>query len=976
MSMNIMAEGGGSGVPDIKQQKQQISELLETPLKKGDSWYLVDSKWFKQWKKFVGFDSWDVYNMGNDASNPGPVDNSGLFVEGDVGNLKEHLIDELDYVLVPTATWENLTIWYGAVKNQPPVHRKVVEYGMFVKHCKVEVYLMELKLCENSNLDNMVPQKFSKADTIETIEKEMKRLFNIEDEKETRIWNKYMSNTYEQLSKKENTVQDAGLYQGQVLVIEQKNQDGTWPRQPASNNSSTNSSYKDSSSSTSTNSSRYITNSSGKSYSSYNNTSSSDYSRSKPSVQEGLCGLGNLGNTCFMNSALQCMNNVPPLTRYFLSDEFKKELNYNNPLGMHGEIAKAYADLVQHVWSGQNSYLIPRNFKMQVGRFAPQFSGYQQHDSQELLAFLCDGLHEDLNRIQKKPYVELRDSDGRSDEVVADEAWSNHLKRNDSIIVDFFHGQFKSTLVCPECQKVSVTFDPFSFLSLPLPTKKERTMEVFLIRLDPKSKPLQMKVVVPKHGMVYDLCKAISKVSQIAPDKMAVTDVYNHRFHKVFAPNDRVESITERDDIFVYEVPVNSADDPDTIIIPVYLRERNSKRASFSYSSSSYSLFGQPMLIAVPRKQTTYQDLYEIIMKKMSRYVRRPDTEDWYKDDEEGNEVVENGETEMDSDSDSKEHCSSGEDTTQNHKEDPPTPPSKEKKTKSKPLDRRSLLFRMSLVNSYGSAELARLKDDGAPLRFNNRTYIALDWKDKAKDKFYIETEAEDSEPHESMNLRSVSRKQQVDLNECLNLFLTEETLEKEDSWYCPACKKHQEATKKFDLWKLPKVLIIHLKRFSYNRFLRDKLDTLVTFPTENLDMSSSVICPNGGPYQYDLVAVSNHYGGMGGGHYTAYAQNACTQNWYYFDDSSVSDASKEQVVSKAAYVLFYLRKDRVEEYKQSLSQVIARRGEETTENGEAEEEEHIATETSDRKLRSHTGARSKRHSNGLSDSEEEMETN
>lgn len=42
-----------------------------------------------------------------------------------MGNLKEHLIDELDYVLVPTATWENLTTWYGAVKNQPPVHRKV-----------------------------------------------------------------------------------------------------------------------------------------------------------------------------------------------------------------------------------------------------------------------------------------------------------------------------------------------------------------------------------------------------------------------------------------------------------------------------------------------------------------------------------------------------------------------------------------------------------------------------------------------------------------------------------------------------------------------------------------------------------------------------------------------------------------------------------------------------------------------------------
>ena len=69
--------------------------------------------------------------------------------------------------------------------------------------------------------------------------------------------------------------------------------------------------------------------------------------------------------------------------------------------------------------------------------------------------------------------MELKDSNGRPDSVVAEEAWKNHLQRNDSIIVDMFHGLFKSTLVCPDCERVSVTFDPYGFLSLPLTRSKE-----------------------------------------------------------------------------------------------------------------------------------------------------------------------------------------------------------------------------------------------------------------------------------------------------------------------------------------------------------------------------------------------------------------------------------------------------------------------------------------------------------------------
>lgn len=173
-----------------------------------------------------------------------------------------------------------------------------------------------------------------------------------------------------------------------------------------------------------------------------------------PRHTRGVCGLQNLGNTCFMNSALQCLSNTPQLTKWFLAGNYKTDLNRDNPLGMKGQVAEAYGELVQKLWSGTAGSFAPRDFKYTIGRFNSSFSGYQQHDTQELLAFLLDGLHEDLNRIIKKPYIELPDFDGMKDAEIAQKSWDYHRARNDSVIVDLFQGQFKSRLICEECKNV------------------------------------------------------------------------------------------------------------------------------------------------------------------------------------------------------------------------------------------------------------------------------------------------------------------------------------------------------------------------------------------------------------------------------------------------------------------------------------------------------------------------------------------
>lgn len=192
----------------------------------------------------------------------------------------------------------------------------------------------------------------------------------------------------------------------------------------------------------------------------------------------GATGLHNLGNTCFMNAALQVLFNTQPLTQYFKQGMHRYELNTTNKLGTKGQLALRYGDLLKEVWTASTRSVAPLKIRFCMTKHAPQFAGGGQHDSQELLEWLLDGLHEDLNRVTEKPYSELKDSDGRADAIVAAEAWAQHHTRNQSIVIDLFYGQLKSKVSCLGCGRESVRFDPFSLLSLPLPVENYTYCEV------------------------------------------------------------------------------------------------------------------------------------------------------------------------------------------------------------------------------------------------------------------------------------------------------------------------------------------------------------------------------------------------------------------------------------------------------------------------------------------------------------------
>jgi ubiquitin carboxyl-terminal hydrolase 4/11/15 len=127
------------------------------------------------------------------------------------------------------------------------------------------------------------------------------------------------------------------------------------------------------------------------------------------------------------------------------------------------------------------------------------------------------------------------------------------------------------------------------------------------------------------------------------------------------------------------------------------------------------------------------------------------------------------------------------------------------------------------------------------------------------------------------------------------------------------------QADKKIELYTVPPILIFCLQRFkSHGTYFKEKLEDKIIFPVDGLDMTNYVLSahpsdPTQGeiPLIYDLYAVSNHYGSLSFGHYTAYCKNPLTGKWHDFNDSSVTAMDEsDEIVSGGSYVLYYKRRD------------------------------------------------------------------
>ncbi|KAI0642296.1 cysteine proteinase [Trametes meyenii] len=196
-----------------------------------------------------------------------------------------------------------------------------------------------------------------------------------------------------------------------------------------------------------------------------------------PDLQIGTSGLKNLGNTCYMNSTIQCLSATVPFTSFFKDGRWRNAVNMVNPMGTKGNLANAFANILRDLWQGENGTLSPVTFRRSICSHAPQFSGSEQHDSQEFLSFLLDGLHEDLNRVLNKPQISSTpqreaELERLPTQIASEQEWEIYRMRDDSLVVDFFQGQYRNRMECLTCSKTSTTYNTFMYLTLPIPTNR------------------------------------------------------------------------------------------------------------------------------------------------------------------------------------------------------------------------------------------------------------------------------------------------------------------------------------------------------------------------------------------------------------------------------------------------------------------------------------------------------------------------
>ncbi|XP_071881999.1 ubiquitin carboxyl-terminal hydrolase 43 isoform X4 [Anas platyrhynchos] len=533
----------------------------------------------------------------------------------------------------------------------------------------------------------------------------------------------------------------------------------------------------------------------------------------------GAQGLRNHGNTCFMNAVVQCLSNTAPLAEFLALGRYRAR-------GARAEVTQRLAALVRALWTLDYSPRLSAEFKSIVSKHSAQFRGNAQHDALEFLLWLLDRMHEDLGTASPaqgpcataEPVPEQSSSAGGA-----------AAPRAQSFVQSHFQAQYRSSLTCPHCLKQSNTFDPFLCVSLPIPTRQTRALNVTLVLQRDAGRPLRVGLAVPLRGTVAELRAMVAREGDVPPEQVILAEVSPRGSLRSLGDNEELGTAGEGAALYaLQEPPAPPAGRPPAPPMLLLLL------CHTAGSGPQQARFGPPLVLWQERG-AAWAQLQRRLLAPLRPLMRSG---------------------------------AQGSGTLFRLRVAGDAAPG----TYLSPQDARPLC--------HPAIDRAlRLSGAGGP----PHVQLTAEWDVATKERLFGSLQEEAVQDAESVRLQQQAHQQHsCTLDECFQLYTKEEQLAPDDAWRCPHCRVPQQGTVKLSLWTLPDILIIHLKRFRQVAEHRHKLTTLVRFPLRGLDMAPH-LAPGGGRWAprrlpesrprdslYDLYAVCNHHGSMQGGHYTA----------------------------------------------------------------------------------------------------------
>eukprot|EP00112_Aurelia_sp_Birch-Aquarium-sp1_P010751 Seg2289.2 transcript_id=Seg2289.2/GoldUCD/mRNA.D3Y31 product="Ubiquitin carboxyl-terminal hydrolase 15" protein_id=Seg2289.2/GoldUCD/D3Y31 len=734
------------------------------------------------------------------------------------------------------------------------------------------------------------------------------------------------------------------------------------------------------------------------------------------SAKVGVCGIENLGNTCFMNAGLQCIFATRALQKLILNDMSLGSItNAENSQAMIRMVEK-FQDIFKKALSGEYKYLYPVHFHKALTQVHTIFGDRKQHDCQEFVSFLLNGLHDALNRVNpRRRFLEAQssresspgisglrletssesdndESDGPRAEsckrmrlnnvdmepdvgVECDEklseaqiAWRNYLEQNRSVIVDTYQGQFKSMVTCEKCHHVSVTYEPFMYVSVPIPHANEKQVVLHYRSLPQNAEThsgLQTDrylITVSKNATVGDVKKQFIKTlkakHEIDRNSLVMAEVSNSALNRTLVDDMKLQFLSSKSDKLLYAIEGQKFDISNQEF-PSCMQSSDLENSIDSSSIEGID-YDENSSDVLPREGPMgwhtcgicLEDIFDddLMVHNICGGVLCCDCLEATASYHSGQSfpcpvcnatVKEKTFTEISSS------------TTRNRKVRTILVPVLMRYSSSNVASTEKAVGFRDQFCSFGhpsvlllpyqvriidihkeilkimplerGLEYSLLFTDSQGVTcsrcdtFSDCSGCILEGEERIQFRpgdhltIHFDDISQDlinkfsyvNNDHSMTMLRSGDT---IELKECFQYFSECEVLSEDNPWFCPKCRRNQVATKAISVSRWPDVLIVHLKRFHFEGLQSVKVTSPVDFPLSNfcLDFVCSAETSAKENCVYDLTGCVCHTGSLTSGHYTSYSKNFVDSKWYHFNDDVTCEVDPREIDFEKVYMLFY----------------------------------------------------------------------